>query len=412
MAGRDGMTGLRGLATLREGRSGRASSWDRRGGNKDNLTIWPRETAVLAEIEGAGTLTHLWCTVAGGDPFLLRVLVLRIYWDGAEHPSVEVPLGDFFGVGNCLTANYQSQPLAMSPQDGMGFSCWFPMPFAAGARITLENESDIPCLAFYYYIDYEQYPQLDAGLGRFHATWHREAPCTAVEHPPETERFGWRGFNLTGEDNYVLLETAGRGHYVGCNLHVYNTAGKWYGEGDDMIFVDGEAWPPALHGTGTEDYFGGAWCPEVPYAGPYIGLPLAGMPDWLGYTSMYRYHIEDPVLFQKSIRVTIEHGHANDRGDDYSSVAYWYQDRAVPLRRPLPAAPDRLPPLNAEWSQRAGVVRGHALALTEAGQREGATRDERFEAYGRLFQLFNAWQRGFVRQDPATLDQLLDGFQV
>ena len=406
MAGRDGMTGLRGLARLRSGRSGRASSWDRTGGNKDNITIGARETAVLADVPGAGTVTHVWCTVAGGDPFLLRTLVLRMYWDGAEHPSVETPLGDFFGVGNCLTANYQSMPLAMSPQDGKGFSCWFPMPFADGMRITLENESDIPCLAFYFYIDYETYDALDDGLGRFHATWHREAPCRAVVHPPETQRFFFRGYNLTGEDNYVFLDTAGRGHYVGCNLHVYNTAGEWYGEGDDMIFIDGEAFPPSLHGTGTEDYFGGAWCPEEPYAGPYIGLPVAGMPDWQGYTSMYRYHVEDPVLFAESIRVTIEHGHANDRADDYSSVAYWYQDAAVALRRALPPAPDRIPPMSADWSERAAAVR--ALAEDLAAQFIGAPEGEKLEqAYARLFMLYGRWHRAYNNQTPDDLDGYL-----
>ena len=410
MAGRDGLTGLRGLAQLREGRVGRASSWDRTGGNKDNVTIAPHETVVLAEVAGAGTLTHLWCTVAGGDPFLLRVLVLRMYWDGAEHPSVEVPLGDFFGVGNCLTANYHSLPLAMSPQDGMGFSCWFPMPFANGARVTLENDSDLPCLAFYYYVDYERYPQLDDGLGRFHATWHREAPCTAIVHPRDSKRFFFRGYNLTGEDNYVFLETEGRGHYVGCNLHVYNTAGQWYGEGDDMIFVDGEQWPPALHGTGTEDYFGGAWCPEVPYSGPYIGLPRAGTPDWLGYTSMYRYHIEDPVLFSESVRVTIEHGHANDRADDYSSVAYWYQDTAVRLKRALPAAPDRYPPLDDGWAARAATVRAHALALAAEINWDAVESGD--TAFARLFGLFTVWQRSFVQQAPTALDEFLAGFSA
>jgi hypothetical protein len=125
------------------------------------------------------------------------------------------------------------------------------------------------------------------------------------------------------------LEATGRGHYVGCVLNIHNlrdtTEWNWYGEGDDMIFIDGEAWPPSLHGTGTEDYFNTAWCPTQTYHAPYHGITLPGGDNWGGQISLYRFHIEDPVPFERSIRVSIEHGHANKRSDDYSSVAYWYQ---------------------------------------------------------------------------------------
>jgi len=117
------------------------------------------------------------------------------------------------------------------------------------------------------------------------------------------------------------------------------------GEGDDMIFIDGEGWPPSLHGTGTEDYFNTAWCPQKEYSAPYHGITLGGGDNWGGHISLYRFHVEDPVTFERSIRVTIEHGHANRRSDDYSSVAYWYQaepNRSFsiePVERRIPRQP-------------------------------------------------------------------------
>jgi hypothetical protein len=125
---------------------------------------------------------------------------------------------------------------------------------------------------------------------------------------------------MTGDENYVLLEAKGRGHYVGCNVNIHNlrdtSKWDWPGEGDDMIFIDGEKWPPSLHGTGTEDYFNMSWCPIQEYTAPYHGIILPGKENWKDYITYYRYHIQDPVMFKKSIRVTIEHGHNNGRSDD------------------------------------------------------------------------------------------------
>jgi len=181
------------------------------------------------------------------------------------------------------------------------------------------------------------------------------------------------GLNPDGRGNYVILEAKGQGHYVGCNLSIHNLRQgeemdwpegvpwplrmedfrvhgekilkcfNWYGEGDDMIFIDGDTWPPSLHGTGTEDYFNTAWCPAVEYSAPYHGITLAGDENWSGKISLYRFHIEDPVCFQQSIRVTIEHGHANRRSDDYASTAYWYQHEPHLLFPPLSPVGDRLP---------------------------------------------------------------------
>lgn len=320
-----GLGPLGGLATLRDYRSKRISSWDRTGGNDDFLVLKAGEKRVLGEIEGAGCVRRIWITTTAEDPHYLRKMLLRMYWDGEKEPSVEAPLGDFFGVGHGVANHFISLPLNMITGPMIGnraaMNCFFPMPFSSSARFELENDSKKPAPAFYYHIDYESYEELEADQGRFHAQWRRENPCQAV--PFE----GKEGINLTGEENYVILEAEGRGHYVGCVLNVHNLSTGWFGEGDDMIFVDGEKWPPSVHGTGTEDYFGAAYgFPAGEHAGAYHGVSLVGnVSDWSGKWSVYRFHLEDPINFRKAIRVTIEHGHANDLGNDYSSMAYWYQ---------------------------------------------------------------------------------------
>jgi hypothetical protein len=343
------MTGpLANLPRLTGTRSARASSWDRSGGNDDRLHIAPGERAVLAEIAEPGVVRHVWATIACRDPAYLRKLVLRAWWDGEEHPSVEAPIGDFFGLGHGRVRNFWSLPLQMSPEDGKGFNCWFPMPFAR-ARIEVQSECEETAF-FYYYVDYELTGDAGADLGRFHAQWRRQNPTDGISDEGLTnDEFQFGGENRDGAGNYVILEAEGEGHYVGCNLNIQNLRKtglnnfNWYGEGDDMIFVDGEAYPPSLHGTGTEDYFNTAWCPTQEYNSPYHGLVLPGEQNWWGQVSMYRFHIEDPVRFRKSIRVTIEHGHANRRSDDYASTAYWYQTEPHAPFPPLPAVAERLP---------------------------------------------------------------------
>jgi hypothetical protein len=264
------------------------------------------------------------------EPEFLRKMVLRMFWDGEPEPSVLVPLGDFFGASRIQPAPFVSLPIQRSPRDAGSFNCFFHMPFGDGARIELVSELSREPINIWYYVDYEELDRLEDGLGRFHAQWRRENPCDGVGGSEETnEEFEFGGTNLGGEGNYVILEAEGRGHYVGCILNVHNLRPtlqwNWYGEGDDMIFIDGDAWPPSLHGTGTEDYFNTAGCPQEPHSAPYHGIIMGGGDNWSGYSTLYRFHVEDPVTFQRSIRVTIEHGHANKRSDDYSSVAYWYQ---------------------------------------------------------------------------------------
>jgi hypothetical protein len=345
----DGTIGgpLRSLVQLRNARSCRSSSYDRSGGNEDYVWIQPAESHVLLKTDGPGCITHIWMTTAADDPEHLRKLVLRMWWDGEVDPSVEVPLGDFFGSAHAETTNFSSLPLCLSPQNGRGLTCYFQMPFSTQARIEVENDCDVP-VRLYFYVDYEQYIRLADDLGRFHAQWRRENPCDGIT--PEGmnfEDYQYSGTNESGEGNYVILDAEGVGHYVGCHLDIFNltaTRGRnWYGEGDDMIFIDGEAFPPSLHGTGTEDYFNTAWCPQERFESPYFGITQPGGPNWAGKISLYRFHIEDPIYFLKSIRVTIEHGHANRRRDDFASTAYWYQAEPHKPFPPLPKVSDRLP---------------------------------------------------------------------
>lgn len=342
---------LKNLALQREGRRRRESSYDRGGGNNDFVRIDPGQTHTLADLRGCGCITHIWMTcnelLWGRTQGFLRQLTLRMYWDGERDPSVEVPLGDFFGLGHATTVNFASAPLCMSPEDGRSFNCYFAMPFAEAARIEVANEYD-KTIKLYFYVDYESYDTLSPRYLRFHAQWRRQNPCRGVdEQGMSNERFLHSGRNTTGADNYVILEAEGRGHYVGCHLDIHNLRltreWNWYGEGDDMIFIDGDVWPPTLHGTGTEDYFGTAWCPTQAACTPYHGIVLPGDRNWAGKISLYRYHIEDPVMFGRSIRVTIEHGHNNHRSDDYSSTAYWYQGEPHRVFPPLPPPHERLP---------------------------------------------------------------------
>jgi hypothetical protein len=345
------LSSLSTIALARNSRRKRLSSYDRSGGNDDRIYIEAGETRTFAEIKGAGCINHIWCTIAGEnfveEKNYLRKIILRMYWDGEEFPSVEAPIGDFFGMGHAMCRNFVSAPLQMSPQDGRALNCWFPMPYAKGAKFELVNQCDKQTI-LYFYVDYEEIDTLPDNMLRFHAKWNRECPTKGVEQGNMTNRewlFG--GTNTTGEDNYVLLDAEGKGHYVGCNINIHNlrdtSKWDWPGEGDDMIFIDGEKWPPTLHGTGTEDYVNMGWCPTQEYSAPYHGLILGGQDNWKGKITYYRYHIQDPITFEKSIKVTIEHGNANYRSDDWSSTAYWYQTEPhkkfpsiLPVKQRLP----------------------------------------------------------------------------
>ena len=322
----------------------REASWSRDGYNRDWRILQPGETLILADIKGPAAITHLWFAIDNDhgvtDSLFPRKAVLRMYWDDHPEPSVNVPVGDFFGVGHGRVSNYTSALFDMSinPDEQRGaFNSWVTMPFAKRARIELVNESQT-VVRIFYYVDYQKWKDFPEDTLYFHSEWRCEMPCEAV---PKVD--GKEGPALTGDENYLILETVGSGSYIGCNLSIDNHAGKWWGEGDDMIFVDGEPYPGSLHGTGSEDYFCHAWgMQDNCYA--YAGTSLFNRDhgNWEGQWTMYRYHVVDPIPFTESIRVTIEHGHNNHRSDDYSSTAYWYGSvpNAVCV---LPGSDDRLP---------------------------------------------------------------------
>jgi hypothetical protein len=335
--------------------SKRASSWNRQGQNQDNVTIPPGETRVLMEESSAGSIDHIYWTYIeanqGRREMLFRGLVLRAYWDGVRTPSIEVPLGDFFGVSNGLlrpinSLAFVSNPGGVNRPNTRGFNCYLPMPFARGARIEIENQASEPT-RIWFHIDYRLYGNPAAvpeRAGRLHSLWRRENPTTALPSPESNEEAD-KLQNLTGKDNYVVLDVQGDGQFVGYFLTVVNlkTNRPWWGEGDDMIFIDGEGFPPSIHGTGSEEIFGGGACPATEFTGPYTGFHCIEnwTGKWLGTNGMYRFYVNDPIRFRKSLRVTLEHGHANNRSNDYSSVAFWYQKGVNGKLPPLPAFSER-----------------------------------------------------------------------
>ena len=330
------------------GTSARASSWDQSGRNTDCIMVEPGAKVVLADLEGPGIITHWYFTMIHPNPLDYRDAVVRIYWDDHPSPSVEVPLGDLFAVPFGRAQPLDSYFASVNPgHDSLGMNhaanLYFPMPFRRRALIEIENQGEAPLGGlfghFWYHIDYERGVELDDSAGYFHARWNRSNPTDPVAHD------GRFGANLTGDQNYSMLETEGRGHIVGLHLQVDNIQGGWFGEGDDMIFIDGERWPPSLHGTGTEEIFGGGAGPDKVYASLYTGFHLvenAGGVVYAGKNAMYRWYVHDPIRFRDSVRMTIEHGHGNDYRNDYSSLVYWYQDTPV-TGAALPARADRLP---------------------------------------------------------------------
>lgn len=351
---------LRNLIKLRTCKTKRLSSYDKSGGNIDFIKIEAQSKVTLAEIDGAGCLTHIWMTVSCEDILYPRKVLLRMYWDEEVEPSVDVPLGDFFGVGHGVLNHYVSLPLSIIKRkdsktkrdDNSGaLNCYFPMPFSKKARIEIVNECSVELKALYFHINYELYDtHLPDDILRFHAQWRREKPTKGLDISKiKNLNELWKIPNLDGKENYIILEAEGKGHYVGCNLSIDNIDPLpqfgWFGEGDDMIFIDGEKFPPSFHGTGTEDYFCSAWgFPSGEYSGLYHGVSLAGnIEDWSGKWTLYRFHIEDPICFTKSILVTIEHGHANCHSNDYSSTAYWYQTEPHKQFPPMLPVEERLP---------------------------------------------------------------------
>ncbi|MGI8869107.1 MAG: glycoside hydrolase family 172 protein [Mycobacteriales bacterium] len=293
-------------------------------------TVEAGSTYSMAEIEGPGTITHMWITV---DPAWWRRLVLRFYWDGADRPAIEVPLGDFFCNGWCQPANVVSVPVAVNPKGG--FNSYWPMPFRRSARITVENLWEEDVEGFFYQVDYELDEVAD-DAAYLHAQWRRSNPL-----PDRT-------------DHVILDGVRGRGHFVGTYLAWGSNSSGWWGEGELKFFLDGDKDFPTICGTGTEDYFGGAWGFEEA-GGVYSTFTTAylGFVQALGGESihasqrrlgMYRWHLQDPVRFAEDLKVTVQAlgwrsgGRYLPLRDDLASTAWWYQ-RGEPA--PYPELPDR-----------------------------------------------------------------------
>lgn len=351
-----GRQSLANLFVRSQAKSHRASSFDRTGANRDYISIGPGETAVLLDQEGAGCVTRLYCAMLLPDVRDYRRAVLRCYWDGAAEPSVEVPLGDFYALAHARVREFQSLLVVINPGCGgtHGLNAYFPMPFSSGARMTLENTGDTVLGgmlgAFWYHVEYETYDErLPEEVGRFHACFRQERPTKAMGLEPNVQLHGAE--NTDGLENYIALDTQGSGQMVGLVLEINNLQGPiWYGEGDDMVFIDGELWPPSIHGTGTEEIFGGGASPAKEYFGPYSGFHVIESAQFDGLIGMYRWFLHDPIHFSTSLRWTLEHGHANNFANDYASVAYWYQSPRSALP-PLPAREELDPPLGDQYAE-------------------------------------------------------------
>ena len=322
----------------------RASSYDRTGGNDDFFKIAPGGTLTILDESGPAIITHVWIALGASERYHLKKLVLRMYWDDETSASVETPLGDFFGLGLGDYFQFASIPLAVAPDKAL--NCFFPMPFRKRARITITNEGKEDVDSFYFNIDYQALNKdLPADTMYFHAQYRQATPAKGWTNQWEANDAAaiTAKKNLDGENNYVWLEATGQGHYVGVTMSILQNQDGWWGEGDDMFFVDGEK-RPSINGTGSEDYFLGAWdFGEQAFSYASFGAPVKGAELAGSHSSVYRFHLDSPIPFTKSLRATIEHGHANHRSDNIFSVAYWYQKEPRSAFPPLPAVEQRLP---------------------------------------------------------------------
>jgi hypothetical protein len=346
------------LARPHEGRSMRATSTHKIGpdgqfdpngepdpqSNWDNKNVPPGQTKVLMNVKGPGVITHIWMTFLGPEPHPWakngsanhQEMLLRMYWDGGERPAVEAPVGDFFANSFGKRSEVISIPVIV--EDADSYNCFWHMPFRKSARVEVINQSDKPISLLYHNIDWIKKESIGEDTPYFYAQYRQEYPARK------------------GED-YVILDTEGKGHYVGTVLSVRTRSPSWFGEGDEKIYIDGEE-KASIWGTGTEDYFLSAWGLKTTST-PYFGVPY--FDEWGivgGHTSAYRWHIADPIVFSKGIKVTFEHYgwisadenpeqkvHSwNEREDDYSSVAFWYQTGRPTFKARAPHARQRALP--------------------------------------------------------------------
>ncbi|MBN2022328.1 MAG: DUF2961 domain-containing protein [Pirellulales bacterium] len=347
-----GQSLLEGLARPIEGRSMRASSAARVGGkhrldappqgddaeasNFDNVRVAPGETHVALDAKGPGAITHMWFTFGWPGGANHQEMLLRIYWDGSKRPGVEAPLGDFFA--SCFGKRREVNSIPVVVESGDSYNCYWYMPFRKSARIEIVNQSDKPVQGLYYHVDWVKKDSISEDTPYFHAQYRQEYPAE-------------------GGKDYLILDTKGKGHYVGTVLAIRTRSPLWYGEGDEKIYIDGER-QPSIWGTGTEEFFGCAYGLATAST-PYFGVPCFDQFEIVGgMTAAYRWYLADPILFNKGIKVTLEHKSWispdenpdykkmswNERQDDYASVAFWYQTGTPTFTARAPdAAQRRLP---------------------------------------------------------------------
>ncbi|QHW32886.1 DUF2961 domain-containing protein [Paenibacillus rhizovicinus] len=337
-------------ATAENIRAERGAGGQANNGRKGSACITPfKQGAVhtLLDREGTGIVRHIWCTIPPGNVAAMRGLIIRMYWDGQETPSVEAPLGDFFGIAHGRQRNLVTDYVTM--QDAKGFNCWIPMPFRTRARITIENDSGSDVEMLFYQVDFTLGDVLDEEAGYFHAQFRRQNLCPLFE-------------------DYVILDgIEGSGVYLGTVIGVRSILQNktWFGEGEVKFFIDDDDKYPTICGTGLEDYVGSAWGMQEVVT-PQQGAPLVEYKNAL--FSMYRFHGKDPIYFRESVKVTLqqlgfgpressdsfygeqstcysapgnneENGNCLfERSDDICSVAYWYQ--SLPTR-PFPELPNQ-----------------------------------------------------------------------
>ena len=292
------------------------------------ITLAEGSLTTLMDVAGPGTIQHIWITL---EPKRHRDLILRMYWDGEDTPSVEVPVGDFFCNAWNRAANIVSLPINVNPTGGM--NSYFPMPFRNHAKITVENRAPEDVQHFFYTINYALGPVGDTEA-YFHAQFRRTNPLSYM-------------------DDYTILDGVnGKGHFIGTFMAWQQNSDGWWGEGEFKAFIDGDTDFPTICGTGTEDYFGGAWCFNSNFTAPFLGYQdLTTLEQEKHATNrqgnrhiMYRFHIMDPIRFQENLKVTMQaigwrsEGRYLPLQDDIASVAYWYQ--AEP-HGAFPALPDR-----------------------------------------------------------------------
>jgi hypothetical protein len=285
------------------------------------ITAPAGETTTLMDVPGQGIIQHIWITV---DDKRFRDLILRMYWDGEAAPSVEAPVGDFFCNGWCARANVLALPINVNPSGGL--NCYFPMPFRTHARITVENRGPEDCRGLYYAINFAE-TTIDDDDAYFHAQFRRTNP-------------------LPYKEDYVIVDgVRGMGQYVGTYMAWQQNSQGWWGEGEIKVFLDGDSDYPSICGTGTEDYFGGAWGFGSNFSAPYLGYPYGQTNYKVGDRhGLYRFHIMDPIRFKRELRVTMQaigwrgEGRYLPLQDDIASVAYWYQTEP---HAPFPALGSR-----------------------------------------------------------------------